>query len=300
MTQATLFNGTGLQSYRKRLNCYAATAAEGITMLKGIARNRTVIWKLVAGLIFISVATMHGQSKISSTNPATDASAKLPTFEVANVRPAPPGANPKTGSWSIPSVGRFTANHLSLSLLIQLAYDIDSSQIANQPGWLDTNLYDIAAKPEDGIHLTREELRPRLQDLLQQRFHLVAHSETRSISGYALVVAKGGPHLTPTKADHFPGYRINVSSGHMRGDNWSMPQLAKYLTPAAGFPVVDQTGITGSYDIDFSYNPKPFTNSSLPPLDVALKQATGLLLKPQKVPVETLVIDSVDKVPTEN
>jgi uncharacterized protein (TIGR03435 family) len=79
-----------------------------------------------------------------------------------------------------------------------------------------------------------------------------------------------------------------------------MPQLAKYLTPAAGFPVVDQTGIAGSYDIDFSYNPKPNADSALPTLDVALQEATGLLLKPQKVPVEMLVIDSVDKVPTEN
>jgi uncharacterized protein (TIGR03435 family) len=79
-----------------------------------------------------------------------------------------------------------------------------------------------------------------------------------------------------------------------------MPQLAKYLTPAAGFPVVDQTGITGSYDIDFRYNPKPDADSGLPALDVALKQATGLLLKPQRVPVEMLVIDSVDRVPTAN
>ena len=79
-----------------------------------------------------------------------------------------------------------------------------------------------------------------------------------------------------------------------------MPQLAKYLTPAAGFPVVDQTGIPGSYDIGFSYEPKPDADSTLPPLDAALKQATGLLLKPQKVPVETIVVDSVDKVPTEN
>jgi len=79
-----------------------------------------------------------------------------------------------------------------------------------------------------------------------------------------------------------------------------MLQLVKYLTPAAGFPVVDQTGISGSYDIGFSYETKPDADSTLPSFDVALRQATGLLLKPQKVPVEILVIDSVDKVPTAN
>jgi len=222
------------------------------------------------------------------------------TFEVATVRPAPPQADPNTGSWSPPGKGRFTATHVSLALLLQLAYGVDDSQIANKPDWLETNLYDIVAKPEDGLSLTRDELRPRLQNLLQQRFHLVAHTETRSIRGYALVIAKGGPRLTPTRADHFPGFRINVSPGQMRGVNWSMPQLAKYLTPAAGFPVVDQTGITGSYDIGFSYEPNPDADGTLPSLHVALKEATGLLLKPQKVPVETVVIDSIDKTPTAN
>ena len=223
-----------------------------------------------------------------------------PTFEVASVKPAPPQADPNTGSWSPPGRGRFTATHVSLALLLHLAYGIDDSQIANKPDWLETNLYDIVAKPEDGISLTRDELKPRLQDLLQQRFHLVAHIETRSSRGYALIIAKGGPHLTPTKADHFPGFRINVSSGQMRGANWSLPQLAQYLTSAAGFPVVDQTALPGSYDIAFSYEPNLDADSTLPPLNVALKQATGLLLKPQKIPVETLVIDSVDKTPTAN
>jgi uncharacterized protein (TIGR03435 family) len=64
--------------------------------------------------------------------------------------------------------------------------------------------------------------------------------------------------------------------------------------------VVDKTGLSGSYDIDFDYNARPERESELPPLDVALKQATGLLLKSQRVPVEMLVIDSADKVPTEN
>ena len=235
----------------------------------------------------------------SSIHAAT-AQTSRPTFEVATVKPAFPQADPNTGTWSLPGIGRFTATHVSLALLLQLAYGVDSSQISNKPDWLETNLYDIDAKPEDGIQLSRDELKPRLQNLLHERFHLAAHTDTRLSRGYALVIAKGGPHLTPTKGDHFPGFRINVSPGQMRGANWSIAQLVKYLNPAAGFPVVDQTGITGSYDIGFSYAPNPEADSTLPSLDVALKQATGLLLKPQKVPVETLVIDSIDKVPTAN
>lgn len=237
--------------------------------------------------------------------PAT-AQVLQPTFDVATVKMAPQ-ADPSTGTWSLPGIGQFTATHVSLALLIQLAYGVDGSQIANKPSWVDTELYDVVAKPEEGVKLSRDELKPRLQQLLRQRFHLMVHTETRPTRGYALLVAKGGPHLTPTKADHFPGFRSNVSPGQMYGFNWSMPIFAKYLTSAAGFPVVDQTGIAGSYDIGFSYqpeiegaNPQSSTDGNLKPLEPALKDSTGLILKPQSVPVETIVIDSADKIPTPN
>ena len=227
--------------------------------------------------------------------------AQTPAFEVATVKAAPSDADPMTGQWSFPGVGQFKASHVTLALLIQLAYNVDASQIGNQPAWLGSNLYDISAKPEEGVKLSREELRPRLQELLKQRFHLAVHPETRSVRGYALVVAKGGPHLTPTTGTRFAGWKSNVSPGSMRGINWTMAILAQYLTPPAGFPVMDQTGLNGSYDIDFGYEKDPNnTESTLRPLPEALKSATGLMLKPQMVAVMTIVIDAVDKVPTQN
>lgn len=250
--------------------------------------SRPVRHLLSCGLLLCFFRATIAQTTLSSS------------FEVASVRPAPPQADPNTGSWSFPDISQFTATHVSLALLIQLAYDVENVQVENKPSWLEANLYDVSAKPEAGVKLSREELRPRLQNLLHERFHLVVHRETRSVPGYALVVAKGGPYLTPTKGDHFPGWRINVSSGQMRGVNWSMAQLAKNLTSAAGFPVVDHTGIAGSYDIGFSYNAKPDDDSNLPPLNIALEQATGLQLKQQKVPIESIVIDSADKTPTAN
>ena len=57
-----------------------------------------------------------------------------PGFEVATVRPSTPQADPNSGSWSPPGIGRFTANHVTLALLLQLAYGVDSSQIVNKPG----------------------------------------------------------------------------------------------------------------------------------------------------------------------
>ena len=237
---------------------------------------------LLISLLFTGVFAAAGQS-----------------FEVATVKAAPQ-ADPNTGTWSLPEAGKFYASHVSLARLMQLAYDVDDSQISNKPVWLETALYDIAARPEEGIRLSRAELRPRLQDLLRQRFHLIAHTEVRSVRGFALVVAPGGPHLDATTAKRSSGWKTNVSPGEMRGVNWSMAQLAQYLTPAAGFPVVDQTGVGGSYDIGFSYAPEGDAESTLAPLAAALKQATGLMLKPQKVPVGTIVIDSVAQTPTAN
>ena len=223
-----------------------------------------------------------------------------PRLEVATVRAAPADADPQTGSWSRPGIGRFSASHVSLTRLIQLAYGIDDSHIAQKPGWMDSNLYDVDAKPQEGVTMTRDELKPCLQELLQERFHLATHIETRSGRGYALLVAPGGPHLKSASVGHFAGERHPVSPGHLHAYSCSMQQLAQYLTSAAGFPVTDQTGLTGSYDIDFDYNPQPEVESDLAPLDLVLKQATGLRFKPQKVPVAMLVIDSVQKMPVAN
>lgn len=229
--------------------------------------------------------------------------AKAQTFEVATLRPAP-NADPTTGSWSPPGIGRFTASHVPLTILIRLAYGIEPGQIVNAPAWLGSDLFDLNAKPADGVALTRDDLKPCLRNLLEQRLGLRAHLETRPTRGYALVIAKSGPHLTPTRGDHFPGFRLNVSPGQMRGLNWSMPTFAHYLTSAAGFPVVDQTGLPGNYDISFAYDPKPdsatATESTLPPLAKALQDATGLALREAKVPTEVLVVDHLNRLPTEN
>ncbi|WP_263410727.1 TIGR03435 family protein [Terriglobus tenax] len=231
-----------------------------------------------------------------------------PQFEVATVK-LDPGGDPRLGFWSIPNKGEFRAEHVTLTRLFQLAYNIDASQIANRPSWMDTELYSVLARPEEGVALSREELRPGLQALLRERLHLVCHTELRQRRGYALVSSetgtwRPGPGIVPTKGDHFPGYRIDTENGHMEGCNWTMATLAQYLTPVTGFPVTDETGIKGSYDIAFTFDPTPDdtpdTGSNQPRLETALRRATGLELRVKTVPVQTVVIDSVDRVPVEN
>ena len=113
-----------------------------------------------------------------------------PSFEVATIKLTPPSQK-GDGSWSPPGIGQFWAKALTLKYLIHLAYNIDLNQIAGKQPWLDSEYFDVSAKPEEGIALSRAELQPRLQNLLETRFHLVTHYETRMNPGYALVVAKG-------------------------------------------------------------------------------------------------------------
>jgi len=222
-----------------------------------------------------------------------------PSFEVASIRPTP-NADPTKGSWSLPNTGEFHTTSLALNWIIQLAYDVDAKQIEGKPAWLDSDCYDIQAKPEGGIKLTREQLRPLLQNLLQQRFHLVTHRETRTVSGYALVVAKSGAKLQPTKGGFPPNWSDNFSPGNLIGHNLTTVFLAQKLTPLSGLPCVDRTGLTGNYDIGVEYNADLDTNSPLPSLFTALQESLGLKLEPQKVPVDFLIIDHIDRTPTEN
>ena len=76
--------------------------------------------------------------------------------------------------------------------------------------------------------------------------------------------------------------------------------LAGLLESPAGGPVIDKTGITGDYDIKLSYATARFTDSNLPDIFTAVQEQLGLKLVPQKVPVDFLVIDHVNKIPTKN
>lgn len=221
------------------------------------------------------------------------------SFEVATIR-ATPRDQVGGSQWSPPGVGRFDATDVTLGFLIHMAFDVDENEIAGKPKWFDATHYDLAAKPEDGVRLSRDELRPLLQELLRERLHLASHFETRMERGYALVVAKGGPKLQPTAGGKPPGFRIFVAAGDLRGVNWSMPWLAAMLQQVMGEPVADETGLAGSYDISLHFAPDVESDSALPSVFTAVKESLGLEMKAGRVPVRVLVIDHVDEVPAPN
>lgn len=186
---------------------------------------------------------------------------------------------------------------MSLKVLIQIAFGVDFNQISGEPGWLNSQLYDIIAKAEGNGGLTREQLQPRLRQLLEQRFHLITHRENEDLSGYGLVVAKGGPKLQANKGAPQLSY---IHPDRLLAQNVSVQTFAAMLARPTGRPVVNNTGIEGMYDFDLRFAPMEANDSSLPSLFTALEEQFGLRLQSQKVPVNMLVIDHVDKTPTEN
>lgn len=220
----------------------------------------------------------------------------LPSFEVASIRPVP---TDQAGFTSISPYGipRFMAKNISLQMLIELAYGVDGQYIEGQTKGTDSTLYDIDAVPEDELPLSYERLKPLLQQLLQDRFHLVIHQVTKDISGLALETFKAAPKLKlsnkPKVGSYFTNNEIRLPSG-------SLTQLAAILSHLVNCPVEDKTGISGNFDITLRYAPDSSTDSNFPSIYTALKENLGLELKPQKVPVQMLVIDHVDKAPTEN
>ena len=227
-----------------------------------------------------------------------------PEFEAASIHMVAPYSEDEIerGLGNAPlsafPTNRFTAHHLTLKLLIGLAYGVDQTYIQSNPSWLDSQLYDIEAKVDGNALLTLEQMQPLLQNLLGQRFHLTIHRGQKEVSGYALVVAKGGPKLQPSKGGEQP-YGYILPDG-LQDQNAPIQSLAAMLKIPAGRPVIDKTGIVGKYDFTLKYATANHPDSNLPDLFTAVQEQFGLKLVPQKVPVETLVIDHVDKIPTEN
>lgn len=217
-------------------------------------------------------------------------------FEVASVRQVPEGQ----GYFSISPSGdrRFRAENASMKLLIEIAFGINDNQISGKNlDWLDSEYYDVEAVPAGDSPLSYEQLRLPLQQLLAQRFHLAFHHEWKDTQGYALVVAKGGSKLMAAKDILATGYILRDG---LRSPSISMKSLAAMLAHPLDRPVIDKTDIAGNYDIKLNFAPDGSIDSPYPSIFTAVQEQLGLKLEPQKVPVQVLVIDHLEQMPSPN
>ena len=245
------------------------------------------------------VGECRAQSAVAtSAATACTVDPQLPSFEVAAITPV---AEKDRGLTNIGEYGlpRFTMRGVSLSFLLSFSFDIRPVNFIDAPHGLDDAVFDVQVESVGGIPLTYEALKPRMQQLLEQRFCLKAHIGTKQVSGYALVSAKGGAKVTPgsTPGERGSGY---ITQHEVGGTNIDMGALAGMLASPVGRPVQDQTGLQGKYTVKVQFAPAGDAESTQPSIFTALKEQVGLELKPAQVPVQTLTIEHLNLTPTEN
>jgi len=236
------------------------------------------------------------------------------TFEVATLKPSAAGGR-GGGIRPAPGGERYLATNVSLRLLMTIAYGVKADQVVGGPGWMDTDLYDMNAKAERASNI--EELHVMLQNLLADRFKLKCHREAKELPIYALEVDANGHKLHPHEAQSAGDPWIDQAVEKffhvkMNARFVSMEYFAWRLSQMLDRPVVDQTKLKGGYDFELTFtrdrppglpeggliNGEPVDTSG-PTIFEAVRQQLGLKLERQKGPVQTIVIDRVEK-PVEN
>ena len=226
-----------------------------------------------------------------------------PAYEAASVKPNNSGSG---SSSSDGSEGQIVFTNVSLKRLIERAYNVKPFQVTS-PDWTENVHFDIAAKyPPD----TKTEDRARmLRTLLEDRFKLAVHHDSKELQGFALVVAKSGFKLKPVESAG--GSSTKDYGGRVRTltvKHASIPSLADLLARILGETVVDKTGIEGDYDFEFKWTDDDIDGSTsstsngdpAPSLFTAVQETLGLRLQAQRVPVDIIVVDHVERVPIEN
>jgi uncharacterized protein (TIGR03435 family) len=207
-----------------------------------------------------------------------------------------------THSSSNGSKGQLVMDNQTLKRLIERAYSVKPFQVTG-PRWMEDVRIDIAAKfPPD----TKDDDRfLMLRGLLEERFKLAVHRESKDMPGYGLVVAKSGFKLKPVDSGRSSmdseGGRVQT----LTAKNASMAQLTDLVARSLGEFVIDKTGLDGVYDFELRWisddqNTNATDADGVPSLFTALQETLGLRLQPQKVPVEIVVVDHVERVPIEN
>jgi uncharacterized protein (TIGR03435 family) len=258
-----------------------------------------------AGLLYAGLGHAQSSGKNASVDPIH--------FEVASIK--------QDMSNSKRMVVNYLGNGVTftgapVALLVQMAFGVEGDQIAGLPAWAKTDRYDIDAKVDDADvprwkSLTLKQSEPTLQALLARRFDFKAHSEMRERQVYSLVVAKGGPKFhVATPGDTYRDGLKNVDgsprgagaaaveSGRFTVQGGRIAALVKTLSMwGLGYPIEDRTGLTGVYDMTLLWAPGESgspddLNSSL---FTALEEQLGLKLELKKEPIESLVVDHIER-----
>jgi uncharacterized protein (TIGR03435 family) len=277
------------------------------------------------GVIVLAVAIASAVLSIDRLQAGGETVSEKPRFEVASVR-----LNTLNDQIIVlqSQDGRFTARGHSLGALIRTAYQVQEFQVVDGPNWIETDLFDISAtSPRNEIGASGAPQNAwrnlMLRTLLEERFNLAVHKETRERPVYALVQIRSdgrlGPQLTRSQVDcatakGADGCGTSVGPGYIRARGVTIAQLATAFSRLTNTGsslnrlVVDRSGLDGLYDMELRFTPEyipnvgtsppsvqPAVDPNGPSIFTAVQEQPGLKLDAQRGPVEVLVIDRVDR-----
>jgi uncharacterized protein (TIGR03435 family) len=250
-------------------------------------------------------------------------------FEVASVRPNTSGGDNLFSRVETRPGGSVEAINVPLRLLIHFAYGLNDYETIEGPSSRLNDRFDVRAKAAQDVPMARwGEVGPlnlMMQELLAERFKLVVQWEDRPQPGYALVRLRDegslGPRIRPSDRDcsdpvarkqtlaQKPGAcGFSVMNNELKAMDRSMAGLAQILFALMRKPVIDRTGVVGSFDVEMTFDQlefapaqfrRPTEPSGAPSLFRAIQEQLGLELEPQQIPVRVLIVEHVES-PSEN
>lgn len=193
--------------------------------------------------------------------------------------------------------GRLRITNASLKTLIRNAFGLQAFQFDGGPGWLDTDMYDIEAKTGRAEKVSEDQLPALLRSLLEDRFHLKVHWESRAATVYALLIDGGGLRMKASSSDEVASVDTGrgVNRMHITCVREPVSVLTQNLANRLGRIVRDKTGLAGNYDFSIEWDPQSDAESAGPSLFTVLKEKLGLRLETQMGHMDVLVVDSAEK-----
>jgi uncharacterized protein (TIGR03435 family) len=254
-------------------------------------------------------------------------------FEVASIKPSDPQPTGQLRIGMRSDAGQLNYANVSLRDCIRIAYRVKDFQIEGSDA-LDGQRFDIDAKYPSGV--SQDQIPEMLQALLAECFHLTLHRTDREHAIYALIVGKNGAKLKPAEVPtgNAPGGRpgpqpggmqvqVDGAGAHLKAASATLSRLADMISRFSEKPVIDMTGIEGLYEFDLVFSPDSLqrvrqdAGGALPPppgshgggIDAQEGQAGsiydsvtryGLKLEARKAQMPVLMVDRIEKMPTEN
>jgi uncharacterized protein (TIGR03435 family) len=248
---------------------------------------------LRAAILLLAAESCLGQSVPTMVADAD------PTFEVATIKPSLPDEQRSV----VVQGTRLVTADTSLVDLMMFAYGVHSLQIVDGPEWLRTKKFDVVVQPSLPGRPSSAQMRSIIQELLADRFKLAFQHAQRELPVYRIVMAKGGPKLTPTTKEErgTNTAAIGFGEGMMAVNNATLGEFASLMQRYVRLdrPIMDHTGIAGRYDFKLSWTPDFSQYENAPSLYTAMQEQLGLKLEAVKEPADVLVIDHVEQ-PSEN